>query len=301
MKFYEIAVHCTTTDSEIVADIVTEITSQNVAIYDQNDWNNLKFEYIDTHSVIMPVDCVVCGFTSPTNLDNCMSQISNKLTPLLGTVRISTRLLDDLDWKDSWKAYFVPLLIGNIVILPLWEKSKQEQYLQAGYKCVLIDTSMAFGTGQHSTTAGCIEMIQRLDMLDKSVIDVGCGSGILSIVATALGATSVQALDYDREAVLTTVNNVNLNRCEDSITVKQSNLLDNVTGKCDILLANITADILTTLFCYIDKVLSPDSKVVLSGIVDNQVQHIIDLYSSKLTYVDEIVKGEWHTLLFCGK
>ena len=143
------------------------------------------------------------------------------------------------DWRNNWKKYFSPLAVGNnIMIVPSWFEDVDTQ----GRIPLSIDPGLAFGTGGHETTRLCLEMCEKYMKKGDSVLDVGCGSGILGIAALLMGASEATGVDIDETAVRTAAENAELNGVADRFTAICGSFTEKVEGKFDIVLANIVAD-----------------------------------------------------------
>ncbi len=195
------------------------------------------------------------------------------------------------DWADSWKQYYKPIEIGNrLVVVPMWEKydAKENQVI------VKMDPGMAFGTGTHETTRLCATLLEKY-ITDKSVmLDVGCGSGILPICASKLGAKECYAYDIDPVAVKVAKENVKDNDCN-NIECGVSDLLKGVKdAKYDVITANIVADIIIRLLPDIGKFMHKDTVLVISGIID---ERCADVYKSinenSFVITEEIHENGW--------
>ena len=164
---------------------------------------------------------------------------------------------------------------------------------------MLLDSNMAFGTGEHETTSMCLELLQTAVRAGDTVIDVGCGSGILGIAAVKLGASRAYLTDIDYVAVRSAEHNSALNGTKSQTTVALSNLLDDATIVGDVMTANITADILCTLSESIPKNLKPGGTLILSAIIESKLEQVIAAYRAQnLTLQKQIRQGEWFALLF---
>ena len=200
------------------------------------------------------------------------------------------------DWAESWKQYYKPVSIGKVTIVPAWEK-----YDAAPEETVIrMDPGMAFGTGTHETTRLVIRLMQDEPLLGKRVLDVGTGSGILSICASKLGAKSANAYDIDPTAVKVARQNVIDDGC-DNVTVDVSDLLKNVDlsgGKYDFCVANIVADIIIRMLPDIPKYLNTGSPLILSGIINDRAEDIrVELARHGFTLVREIYENDWVGML----
>ena len=200
--------------------------------------------------------------------------------------------IEDMDWANEWKKYYEPFYIGNILIKPSWIDIDESDH-----KVVEINPGMAFGTGLHETTNLCIEQLQELNLIDKIVLDIGCGSGILSVVSSKLGAKEVFATDIDPLAIEATLENANLNKISNINAVKGS-LLDNVDKKYDVVVANILLNVLDILIPDLPKALKKDGVFICSGLINSQKDNIVNtLEKNNLEIVEVSEKGEWISII----
>lgn len=180
------------------------------------------------------------------------------------------------DWENNWKQYFHPIPVGEkLLIRPTWE----DEYDPMGRTVLNIEPGLAFGTGTHETTRLCLETLEKYITPDTEVLDVGCGSGILSIASLLLGAKSATGVDIDALAVKTAEENGEANGLhEPRLRFLQGNLTDKVSGKYDVVVANIVADIII-LFCKdVAKFMKDDAVFITSGIIDTREQDVIDAF-----------------------
>lgn len=182
--------------------------------------------------------------------------------------RIHIGQVQDQDWEDSWKKYYHTFRVGDrLVIKPSWE----EYPPQTGQVVVEIDPGMAFGTGIHASTRFCLRFIDEYVKGGEVIIDAGCGSGILSIAAAKLGAARITARDVDDVAVTIARENVILNGLQDRIEVASGDIIDEIQHlKADMILANITADVVKQLIPLAFPILTPGGYFFGSGIVDSR-------------------------------
>lgn len=179
------------------------------------------------------------------------------------------------DWANNWKQYFKPDLIGKrTVVKPTWE----EYTAKDGENVIEIDPGMAFGTGNHATTALCINILEDYVKKDIDVLDVGTGSGILAIQAALLGAKRVEAMDFDAVAVKAAAENVALNHLENKVAVFRSDLLKAAQLKGDIIVANIVADIIIRLLPAVPQYLKGERIFISSGIIDSRRDDVLAEY-----------------------
>lgn len=211
------------------------------------------------------------------NLMNRIEQMIIELNEIetrmdLAPTRVTYKPVQEEDWANAWKVYFKPERIGRkTVIKPTWEQyDKQDDDL-----VIEIDPGMAFGTGNHATTALCLQMLEDYVQPGMDVMDVGTGSGILAVQAGLLGAASVQAMDYDTVAVSAATENVALNGLQDKISVCRSDLLAQAKGQADILVANIIADIIIRLTPTAKDYLKGPKVFISSGIIDTRKDDVL--------------------------
>lgn len=213
----------------------------------------------------------------------------------LGSLTVSSEEMDEADWENAWKAYFKPEKISDILVVkPSWEEYKPSE----GEIVVEIDPGMAFGTGTHETTQMCANLLEEYLEPGMAVIDVGCGSGILSIVSAKLGAGVVYALDFDDVAVESASKNIALNKCESASVVK-SDLLQALEAdvRADIIVANIIADVIIRLIPDAVQHIKRNGMFICSGIIESrlvEVEEALKAAGFRLISIPE--DGEWRAI-----
>lgn len=197
------------------------------------------------------------------------------------------------DWINNWKQYFKPIPVGQkLLIRPTWEEVKD-----SGGRTVLdLDPGLAFGTGTHETTRLCMELLEQYVRPGMNVLDVGCGSGILSVAALLLGADKAVGVDIDELAVKTAVENAEINHVEDRFTGICGNLTDQVTGTYDIVVANIVADVIIMLTKDVEQFMKPDTVYLMSGIIDTREQDVLAAVEQHFTIIDRKEEKGWVAL-----
>ena len=182
--------------------------------------------------------------------------------------------LEEENWADSWKKYFKPIPLGKITVVPAWEDYTESE----GEVVIRIDPGMAFGTGTHETTRLVMKIMQDVVGTGDRVLDVGCGSGILSIAASKLGAQSVNAYDIDPVAVKVARENARNSGCN-NIETDTSDLLygvKHIKGGYTVCVANIVADIIIRMLPDVHAFLAKDAPIILSGIVRERADEVIN-------------------------
>lgn len=221
----------------------------------------------------------------------------------VGSGAITSDQTEDLDWINNWKQYFSSFSIEDILIKPTWEELKPED---ADKLLIEIDPGISFGTGKHETTQLCIRQLLKYIRGGKNkspkVLDVGCGSGILSIVALKLGACGVVGTDLDADCMISTHDNMEVNHLDQKLgTFYIGNLIDDVElqqkvgrEEYDIVVANILADVIIPMAPVIPGCLKPGGYFITSGIIDfieNEVKAAIE--AAGLTIAEINHQGEW--------
>ena len=194
------------------------------------------------------------------------------------------------DWRNNWKKYFNPIKVGkNLLIRPSW----RDDYDPQGRIVLSIDPGLAFGTGSHETTRLCLEMCEKYMKKGDSVLDVGCGSGILGIATLLLGAEKAVGVDIDEAAVRTAEENAAINGVGDRFTAICGSFTDKVTGKYDIVLANIVADAIMFLSKGIRDFMKDDAVYVMSGIIDTRAEEVKNSVSKHFDIIEEHIENGW--------
>ena len=221
----------------------------------------------------------------------------------VGTGKISIGETEDKDWMNNWKEFFHPFrLEDNIVIQPTWT---EKAAVNDNDIVINIDPGTAFGTGSHETTKLCISALKQYISKDKdtSVLDAGCGSGILSIIAAKLGASKIYGVDIDELAVKASIDNLKLNDIDDGIyTIVKGNIIGDKefadvvadTGKYDIVVANILADVIIPLSGVVRRFMKDDGVFISSGIINTKEDEVRKaLVDNGFEIVDVEHMGEW--------
>ncbi len=220
----------------------------------------------------------------------------------IGAGTITSEVSDEADWRDNWKAYFSSFSIGDIFIKPTWEDMPEDK---EDMTLVEIDPGVSFGTGKHESTQLVIRQLQKYLKAGDEVLDVGCGSGILSIVAAKLGAQHIVGTDIDADCITSSYENFDVNHLERSLAdfyvgnlIDDSTLQENVGyEKYDVVVANILADIIIPMAPALAKTMKPGAIVITSGIIDFKEQEVADaLKAAGLTIVESNAQGEWRNI-----
>ena len=197
------------------------------------------------------------------------------------------------DWINNWKKYFKPIAVGKkLLIRPTWE----EKYEAGDRKVLHLEPGLAFGTGTHETTRLCMELLEEYVTPGCDVLDVGCGSGILSVAALLLGAQKAVGVDIDALAVKTAVQNAEINHVADRFTGICGDLTDKVSGRYNIVVANIVADVIILLTKDIERFMVPNTVYLMSGIIDTREQDVLREVEKKFEIISRRTEKGWVAL-----
>lgn len=305
MKWTEVLIKVAPQAVEAVTDILYGLGAQGVAIDEPVDVQKLRedelyWDYIDEKLLENDTEetKIMAYFSEEeTNLPEKIAVIKEKIRNLTefglsigsGTVELSN--VNQEDWESAWKQYFKPVHVTDrIVVKPEWE----EYSPQEGEIVIEIDPGMAFGTGTHETTSMCINQIEKNLKEGDRVIDIGSGSGILSMAAVLLGAEKATGVDLDPVAVRVALENVELNNLQDKIDILHGNLTDVIREKADIVVANIMADIILILLEDVREFIKDDGLFISSGIIQEKRAAVeARLLEKNFSIVEVETKGEW--------
>ena len=212
------------------------------------------------------------------------------------TIETDTTLEED--WRNNWKKYFNPMPVGDkLLIRPSW----RDDYDPNGRVVLNIDPGLAFGTGNHETTRLCLEAVERYLKEGDTVLDVGCGSGILAIASLLLGAGSAVGVDIDETAVKTAKENAEINNVADRFTAITGDLTEKVTGKYNLIVANIVADAIMFLSKGVKEFMTPDTVYIMSGIIDTRADEVINAISPDFEIIEKYEDKGWVCLVAKAK
>lgn len=194
---------------------------------------------------------------------------------------------------ENWKKYFYPIEIGRrLLIRPVW----REDYSPNGRTVLHLEPGIAFGTGTHETTRLCLEALEEHITDGATVLDVGCGSGILAVASLLLGAKSAIGIDIDELAVKSSRENAERNGVSDRYTAIHGNLADKVTGTYDVITANIVADAIIMLSGDIEKHMHKDTVYIMSGIIDSRFDDVLAALPKSLKIIETREEKGWYCI-----
>lgn len=228
-----------------------------------------------------------------------------KTAQACGTLLMTMDSLQDADWENNWKQYYKPMEIGErLLVIPQWEQEdpKVRKALEGGRVPLILEPGLTFGTGSHATTRLCLTALEQAVQGGEKVLDLGCGSGILSIAALKLGAASALAVDIDDKCLDVAYENAAMNGIgRDTYTVKVGDILSDETlraeigGGYDVVLANIVADVIIGLGPMVRSLLRENGVFLCSGIIDTRAEEVADkLRQAGLEILDTRSSEGWY-------
>lgn len=308
MDWAEITITTTSEGIDTVTNILDMTGISGVSIYDRKDFEELQkqgevWDYIDDSLKYESGPSRVCAYI-PFNdeVEHMITALSNQLeaakkdsTEDMGDCHIRLSRLNDEDWANSWKKYYKPVHVGQkIIIKPTWES-----VMDSENKIIIeMDPGAAFGTGTHETTQLCLEMLEKHLIPGDITLDIGTGTGILSVAAEKLGAAFVTAVDRDELALDAAKENLRRNECA-QWEVFKSDLLKSINKRYSLVIANIVADPILMMLADLHRVMLDDAKIILSGIILDRAQDVRSAYTGAgYQLIDKGSKGEWTAMVF---
>ena len=290
MKWNKYTLKTTTAATDLVSGMLIDLGIDGIEIKDniplsQEDKKKMFIDFLPE----LPEDkgeAFLSFYMEETeNEEEKLKEIQEGLKELadfvdVGECTIEKGETEDKDWINNWKQYFKSFTVDDIVIKPTWEEMKDEYRDKL---MIEIDPGIAFGTGMHETTQLCIKQLKKYVQSDTNILDVGCGSGILSIVSLKLGAKAAVGIDIDENAITATYENLEKNNIsQESCRVYAGNILEDESlaekagFECyDIVVANILADVLIPLSDIVPKHLKMGGYFITSGIIDTKEAEVV--------------------------
>ncbi len=309
MKWSEISIHTTNEAVEPISNILHEAGASGVVIEDPFELTKEREDQFGEIYQLDPGDYpeegVIVKAYLPVNsfLGETVDAIKESINNLIiynidiGRNKVSISEVNEEEWATAWKKYYNPVKISErFTIVPTWEIYSP---VSSDELIIELDPGMAFGTGTHPTTVMCIQALERTVRPGDRVIDVGTGSGVLSIAAAMLDAEDVRAYDLDEVAVTQARLNTKLNKVHNIVTVNQNNLLDGVEeNSANVIVANILAEVILRFTDDAAKVLKPGGSFIASGIIQPKKDQVKEaLCTSGFEITETILMEDWVALI----
>lgn len=277
--------HCPVADSEQISEELENAGALSIMLTDKND--NPVLEPEPGTTPLWPEIIIESLFAQAEEAQAMKEQLSQTRP----TLACSIEVLPEKDWERAWMDDFKPQRFGQrLWICPTWLTPPEPDAVN-----LMLDPGLAFGTGTHPTTALCLTWLESAKLADKTVIDYGCGSGILSLAALKLGASSVHAVDIDPQALQATHNNASSNDIAHNLSVSMP---EELTQAADLIIANILLGPLTSLKERFYSLLHPDATLVVSGLLAEQAAALITSYERLFSVVTTKEMDGWALVVF---
>lgn len=285
MAWVQIRLNSTDKQAELISDFLESIGAVSVTFMDSQD--TPIFEPLPGETRLWGNTDVVALFDAETNMQAIVEQLRQSQI-VANDFAHKIEQIEDKDWEREWMDNFHPMQFGKrLWICPSWREIPDPNAVN-----VMLDPGLAFGTGTHPTTALCLAWLDGLDLTDKTVIDFGCGSGILAIAALKLGAKQAIGIDIDPQAILASKNNAEANGVADRLQLFLAK--DQPEGlQVEVVVANILAGPLKELAPQITTLVKPNGDLGLSGILATQAESVCDAYQQNFTLDPVEEKEEW--------
>lgn len=308
MKWTELSVLTAHEAVDAVSNILHEAGASGVVIEDSIELTKERIDQFGEIYALNPDDfpkngVVVKAYLSATSfLAETVEEIRLAIANLvnfdinIGENLLTTNEVQEEDWATAWKQYYHPVKISErFTIVPTWEDYTP---VSTDELIIELDPGMAFGTGTHPTTVMCLQALEKVVQQGQTVVDVGTGSGVLSIGAAMLGAEKVHALDLDEVAVKSARENTQLNKVEHIVEVFHGNLLDTVKEPADVVVANILAEIIMSFTDDAFSIVKPGGVYVTSGIIGAKKDEVKAALEASGFQIEEVlVMEDWVAII----
>ena len=303
-NWQELTIHVHRDAEEAVSNLMIETGSQGVAISDSADYVGQEDRFGELYPEVEQSEMIAITAYYPDTLDieGVKADLAARLADLtdfgleMGQVSLESQELAEEDWADNWKKYYEPARITHdLTIVPSWT----DYEATPGEKIIKLDPGMAFGTGTHPTTKMSLFALEQVLRGGETVIDVGTGSGVLSIASSLLGAKEVFAYDLDDVAVRVAQENIALNPGMDTIQVAAGDLLRGVDLEADVIVANILADVLIHLTEDAYRLVKDQGYLIMSGIISEKWDMVRASAEAAGFFLEtHMIQGEWNACVF---
>lgn len=298
MNWTEITVSVAGKDTDAAAAIANMTVPYGIYIEDysdleQNAWDIAHIDLIDEELIAKDREKSIIHIyiSECDNAAEALEFLKERFTAEGIAFELGSVGVDDSDWNENWKKYFHTIEIGDrLAVVPSWEEYENKD----GRTVLSIDPGAAFGTGTHATTSLCLGVLDECVANGMSVLDIGCGSGILAIASVLLGADKALGVDIDAQSVKTAKENAEINNISDKTDFIVGDLADKVTGKYNIVCANIVADVIIKLLPDVGQFMTEDGILIISGIIDIRKEDVLSAVCDNGFEIElEAYKDNW--------
>lgn len=316
MEWIKVTLYTTSEGIDTICDKLYDIGFPNTQIEDETEFtefleeNKKYWDYVDDElieskkgetKVIIYIENTEDALDKINSVNNLAEEL--KVHENFGSLKVETDGINEEDWANNWKAFFKPLEIGEkILIQPEWERfeGKTDRII------FTVNPGLTFGTGTHNSTKLCIAELEKVITDDTDMIDIGCGSGILSIISLLLGARDAVALDIDPNSVHVAYENADMNNIDKSKyhvysgnILSDGQLFDKISGKkYGVVVANIVADVIIALLPIVKQIIENGGKFICSGIINERLSDVLEAMKNQHITVDHTVtEGEWSAIV----
>lgn len=297
MRWLELSVEADAEAVEAVSEILGRVADGTAVqparlLHDPNDELRARPDPHAPYVVVAHVPDTPAAATAIESTERALWHLQAFGLRPVGDLRV--RSVDDAEWTDAWRVHYAPQRIGRVTVVPSWAAHEPRD----GEATITLDPGMAFGTGLHPTTRGCLELLQEMTPLPERVLDVGCGSGILGLAALRLGAGHVDAVDTDPLAVEATRANAERNSLAGGVTARHGTIPERAGATYRLVLANLVAAILVELAPRLAAHLEPAGRLIASGIITERAAEVLAaMGDAGLRVVERRDDDEWVSLV----
>lgn len=317
MKWLEISVYTTDAGLEPVTAAFSSAGLDQVSIEESHERamaflneRAVYWDFADANTVGVDAPCVKAYVADVPESEPVVAEVKRAVSSLreaglgfdAGPLSVVVSRMDDADWENNWKAYYKPLTIGKrLYVLPCWIEESAPQ----GRVTLKLDPGVAFGTGEHHTTRMCLELLETVIKTGDDMLDLGCGSGILSVASVLLGARHAVAVDIDPVAEHVALENAGMNgvgtdRCDVLIgdVLEDESLRANIRRGYDVVAANIVAGVIIALAPFARTCCKPGAAFIVSGIIDEREGEVVEALEKAGFTVERVLRSEgWVAML----
>ena len=274
--------------AQLIGDQLIELNALSVSFNDSdlNTENEIAIfgENPDDHERYWKNTKVISLFNPETNIELLIKKLHKKFN--IYQHQIEVEKLKNIDWVKETQSQFKPIQINEkIWIIPSWHKIQNQSVIN-----IHLDPGLAFGTGSHPTTKLCLDWLSEIELTNKSILDYGCGSGILAIAAKKLGSAYTIGVDIDPQAIIASNQNAEKNNVNEINFLQSNNSIDE---KFDVVLANILSSTLKVLAPIISSKCNYNGKIALSGILKTQEKEIREIYANDFIFNESLYQDGW--------